>query len=115
MTMRSILARFSLLMRALAACVVLLVVTDEVYARSGGGGGGGGEGQKHQAYVVTNPGKVGPGGNTQGTPPPCKGPACNVRAPIGPINDPTLGGHGHHGGGGGGGGGHGCGGANGCQ
>jgi hypothetical protein len=93
----------------LAAGMILLA--NDAYAR-GGGGGGSGEGQKHQAYVVTTGGKVGSGGNTQGTPPSCKGPACNVRVPAGPIYDPTLGAHGHHGGGGGG---HGCGSANGCQ
>jgi len=97
----------------LAAGMVLLA--NDVYARGGGGGsGGGGEGQKHQAYFVTTVGKVPSGGNTQGMPPPCKGPACNIRVPSGPIYDPTLGAHGHHGGGGGGGG-HGCGSANGCQ
>jgi hypothetical protein len=113
MTMHSVVTRYSRVTAALAACAILLVVADEVNARSAGGGGGG-ERPKQEAYVVTTAGKVGPGGNTQGTPGACKGPACNVRVPLGPINDPTLGAHGgHHGGGGGGG--HGCGSANGCQ
>jgi len=63
--------------------MVFIGTADDVYARSVGGA----ERQRHEAIVTTTGTKVGPGGNTQGTPVTCKGPACNAKPPKGPSTN----------------------------